>query len=292
MFTFTRKTILSIVTVTGLAAIPVLAMADIVVYETTCQWSTVEVDENGVPSDVDLACLAGEIDIATGGGGGVVVIGTHGGPGTAQCLPEPGTIGGPDDIVCSICYAGTPGPNGEDPIVECVADDQGRDCEDVIGCTGPVAPIGWNGVCNEIRCTGVWVNACGDVVVPQTPGICYTYDHGGIGQNFPAPNATVGCFAGDDAEDIHGSCFDAYDTYTFANGQSCGQLWGNPNVGAKNAKLQQCNSLVNNCSTDTMAECQANGTGPFAAPGDVTTLGGGAQTGHAQGGPAAPSSPW
>jgi len=256
----------------GLSLAPSLAAADLVVYEDTCQWSTVELDENGDPTDLDLACLLGEIDVATAGGGEIFVVGTHGSPGSAQCLPDPGTIGGTPELVCSICYAGSEGPGGTS-IAECVAVDQGYACEDVIACTGSVSPVGNTGTCAEIRCNGVWVDACGDVITPWVDGVCFTYGTEQPTSN-PVPGAaTVGCFAGDQPHDVYNRCEDVYEDWVASDGQTCTEIWQDPSIGSGDPRFQECHALVQTCFDDTMAVCQANAIGPFTDEDDLATPG-------------------
>ncbi|ETW98708.1 MAG: hypothetical protein ETSY1_17640 [Candidatus Entotheonella factor] len=74
---------------------------------------------DGTPTDDQL--VACEYAASIAGGGNVFVIGTHGGIGTAQCLPPNGTVGasGASQVMCSICYAGSQDPFGNS-IAECV----------------------------------------------------------------------------------------------------------------------------------------------------------------------------
>jgi hypothetical protein len=103
------------------------------------QWST----SDGSPRD--QRCVAGETEVGDAAGERLCVIGTHGGIGEIQCMPPAGVFGasGAQELVCSVCYAGTPTTiSGEQGVAQGVAQLQGVPCDDVIACTGPVVPHG------------------------------------------------------------------------------------------------------------------------------------------------------
>ncbi|MBK8253140.1 MAG: hypothetical protein IPK82_10795 [Polyangiaceae bacterium] len=233
------------------------------------QWSTTD------GSWVDQRCVAGETAVATAGGGQVCVIGTHGGVGEIQCMPPPGVFAGSgaNQLVCSVCYAGTPTTlSGEQGVAQVLGVQQGVPCQDVIACTGPVSPMGvqptplGGGTCATMQCAGVWVNGCSppQAISPNVPGICFTTTNP---PSYPNPTlVTVGCFAGDLPHNIWQRCRDRYANHVTSSGlfgsTTCADEWASADPSSPG--FQSCQALVRTCIQNTQAACAA--AAPLAAP--------------------------
>ena len=126
-------------------------------------------------SDADTTCITNEIIAALSSG--VRIIGTHGSPGHAQCLPVPGELQPScGTTICSICYGAAEDGDGVS-VNDVLEEEQDIPCEDIIACTGTVAPVGRVGSegCSTFKCSGTWVDACepANVVAENhVDGIC------------------------------------------------------------------------------------------------------------------------
>jgi len=235
------------------------------------QWSTTD------GSWGDTSCVAGETAVATAGGT-LCVIGTHGGPGVIQCMPPPGVFAGSGatDLVCSVCYAGTPTTlSGENGVAQAIAVQQGVACQNVIACTGSVAPRGiqptpgGGGTCATLECQGVWVNGCSppQAISPSAPGVCFTTTQP---PSFPIPTkVTVGCFAGDLPHDVWNRCRQRYASHVTSSGlfsdTTCADEWASAD--GSSVGFQTCNALVRTCIQSTQAACAAMAPPPPPAGG-------------------------
>lgn len=245
-------------------------------------WST----SDGTPKDQGL--VAGETSVSAAGAGQICVIGTHGMPGSIQCLPPEDLYqnSGATYLHCSVCFAGSGTTlSGEGSVAQYLAEHQGASCGDVIACTGTTASRagGAPGCRATVSCHGQFVNGCTPAVAisPVVPGVCFEtltnsagpgiLTGGPTASMIPAPNldrVSVGCFPGQQPHDVWQRCRNNYRNYVtdpgyFFADRTCATEWAEaePTPG-----FQTCNALVRKCIDSTNRACAAGGGGGAANP--------------------------